>query len=173
MIQETQIGNALRQANPQDAVSVAVIARELVRSGMKLDEESLNREILSGLISKAKLDAPQSLKALCKELIDQGYGPKIVAQPPLAIENLIVINPIKINPSVQGQMPGRGWAFIWELDRACDNFNWLIGAHITVDGRLYTVQGIENMPDEPQVGDRLTLLCSAVALDTEKEDCVA
>ena len=37
MNQETQIGNALRQANPQDAVSVAVMARELVRSGMKLD----------------------------------------------------------------------------------------------------------------------------------------
>ena len=41
------------------------------------------------------------------------------------------------------------------------------------DGRLYTVQGIENMPNEPQIGDRLTLLCSAVALDTEKEERVA
>lgn len=173
MNQEAQIGNALRQANPQDAVSVAVMARELVRSGMKLDEKSLNREILSGLMLKANLDDPQSLKALCKELIEQGYGPKLIAPTPLANENLIVINPIKINPSVQGQMPGRGWAFIWELDRACDNFNWLIGAHITVDGRLYTVQGIENMPNEPQIGDRLTLLCSAVALDTEKEERVA
>ena len=72
MNQETQIGNALRQANPQDAVSVAVMARELVRSGMKLDEKSLNREILSGLMSKANPDDPQSLKALCKELIEQG-----------------------------------------------------------------------------------------------------
>ena len=99
MNQETQIGNALRQANPQDAVSVAVMARELVRSGMKLDEKSLNREILSGLMSKANPDDPQSLKALCKELIEQGYGPKLIAPAPLANDNLIVINPIKINPS--------------------------------------------------------------------------
>lgn len=177
MNQEIQIGNALRQANPQDAVSVAVMARELVRSGMKLDEKSLNREILTGLIGKADINDPQTLKALCKELIDQGYGPKFIAPAALGDDNLIVINPIKINPSVQGQMPGRGWAFIWELDRACDNFNWLIGAHITVDGRLYTVQGIENMPDSPQIGDRLTLLCSAVTIDADKDkdkdDCAA
>lgn len=169
MIRNTQIGDTLRQADPKDAVSLAIVARELMRSGMKFDENSLNRDILSGRIAAANIDDPQSLRALCKELIDQGFGPKVPAVQTIGDDNLIVINPIKINPSVQGQMPGKGWAFIWELDRACENFNWLIGAHITVDGKLYTVQAIDNMPDAPQIGDKLTLLCSAVSLDVDKE----
>lgn len=158
------INRAIREMDATDSLSVAIIARQLVRSGMKLDEQSLNQEILGNLLKQADIQQPESLRKLCAELVEQGYGPK---QNRINVpkDNLIVINPIKIHPSVQGQMPGKGWAFIWELDRPCENFNWLIGSHITVDGRLYTVQGIENMPDDPHVGDRLTLLCSAVPID--------
>ena len=157
---QKNVKEALTHVTPGDDLSIAVMARELVRSGMKLDETSLNREILLGLLAQADTQKPDTLKRLCAELIAQGYGPKVTTT--TTKDNLIVLNPIKINPSVQGQMPGKGWAFIWELDRECDNFNWLVGAHITVDGRIYTVQGIENMPESPKVGDKLTLLCSAL-----------
>ena len=160
---QPNVKEALRHVTPGDSLSIAVMVRELVRSGMKLDESSLNHEILQCLLNQADTSNPDTLKKLCNELISQGYGPKI--NPTVSKENLIVLNPIKINPSVQGQMPGKGWAFIWELDRECDNFNWLVGAHITVDGRLYVVQGIENMPDSPKVGDKLTLLCSALPIE--------
>ncbi|MGN1073236.1 MAG: hypothetical protein ACI4VB_11130 [Bradymonadia bacterium] len=160
MIQELNTCHTVNQASQGDVVSIAMMARDLVRAGVKLDEGSLNQEILRGLLSNADVNKPESLRALCRELVEQGYAPRAVVE-----ENRLDLNPIRITPSVQGQMPGKGWAFIWELDRDCENFGWLIGAHITVDGRLYTVQGIDNMPQTPRIGDRLTLLCSSVSGD--------
>lgn len=152
----------LKNANPDDHVSADILARTLIRQGITFDEATLNERILSSLLENAKVNEPESLKNLCRELIEQGYG---VDNGLIRYDDVIVLNPIKIEPSVQGQLPGRGWAFIWELDRDCENLNWLRGAHISVDGKLYRVQSIENAPRQPVIGDKLTLLCSAIKID--------
>lgn len=154
---------ALRNATVEDELSIAILARDLVRSGVSLREEALNKQILEHLLASAKVEDAGSLRKLCKELVMQGYAPALPLKTPS--NNLLIINPIKINPTVQGQMPGKGWAFIWELDRDCENLNWLIGSHITVEGKIYLVQGTENLPEKLQKGEKLTLLCSALPLD--------
>ena len=109
MIQELNTCHTVNQASQGDVVSIAMMARDLVRAGVKLDEGSLNQEILRGLLSNADVNKPESLRALCRELVEQGYAPRAVVE-----ENRLDLNPIRITPSVQGQMPGKGWAFIWE-----------------------------------------------------------
>ncbi|MFA5624551.1 MAG: hypothetical protein WC966_05810 [Bradymonadales bacterium] len=163
MQSKNELKEALRNASVEDELSIAILARDLVRSGVVLREDALNKQILSQLLANAKVDDPASLRKLCRELVTQGYAP---AQPLKSqFNNLLVINPLKIIPTVVGQMPGKGWAFMWELDRDCEDLNWLVGSHISVDGKIYVVQGIENMPEKLQKGEKLTLLCSALPLD--------
>ena len=49
MIQELNTCHTVNQASQGDVVSIAMMARDLVRAGVKLDEGSLNQEILRGL----------------------------------------------------------------------------------------------------------------------------
>jgi len=144
----------IRQAKTEEVMSVSIRKRTCSCACM-LEEDALSRAVLESLLVSTRVDSDEDLRRLCQELMARGYGS----------EGRAADLPLKIHPSVQGQLPGKGWAFIWELDRACEDLDWLVGAHISVEGKLYLVQSIEGMPAFPQVGDRLTLLCSAVSLD--------
>ncbi|MCL2325780.1 MAG: hypothetical protein FWC40_04690 [Proteobacteria bacterium] len=142
----------IRQAKSEEVIAVSARRRA---SACVFEEDALSRGMIEALLMSTRADSDEDLRRLCQALMARGYGS----------EGRVADLPVKIHPSVQGQLPGKGWAFIWELDRVCEDLDWLVGAHVSVEGKLYLVQSIESVPAYPQVGDRLTLLCSAVSLD--------
>ncbi len=153
----------LASARVDDEFSLLLLQRALQRHGLVVDEMSLNKRIISHLLAKADPEDGASLRLLCQELVSLGYGP----QRPSVLsgeKDTLVLDVLKIKPVVQGNLAGKGSAFVWELDRDCENLDWLTGAKVEVDGHPFLVQGIENAGKvaDFKKGEKLTLLCKSL-----------
>ena len=64
------------------------------------------------------------------------------------------------------KIPNGRWIkdnFVVENPRNCDNFEWIIGKDVTIDGREYTVIDVERFAHAApwKKGDKIGLLCES------------